>query len=168
MKVELRVLRRKREIEKRERLQRHESDHAPRDDVHEALHDLRHEIRNLRNEVREMHELLEQHVKRGGKDEVELTPRNIEIEVEEELRPYDKSNIKKRGDQRNETEEIDTQARDEEEVEEEHEERPLPKPDNELPPINQPEQIEEAYLEKAFEEAFGEPLPVTETKVHEI
>lgn len=165
MQVELRTLRRLREIEKRERLQRHERDHAPRDNVHEALNDLRHEIRNLRNEVREMHELLEQHVKRRGKSKVELIPRNIEIEVEEELRPYDKSNIKKRGDQRIEIEEIDTQARDEEEFEEEHEERPPPTPDYELPPINQPEQIEEEAEALPSE---GEPLPVTETKVHEI
>jgi chromosome segregation ATPase len=164
MRLDLEQRQFQREFEERKRRQlreRKHADHAPRDDVHEALNDLRHEIRNLRNEVREMHELLEQHVKRGGKIEVELTPRNFEIEVEEELRPYDKSNIKKRGDQRNETEEIDIQARDEkeveEEVEEEHEERPLPTPDNELPPINQPEQIEKAYLEKAYlEKAYLE------------
>ncbi|QDU41908.1 hypothetical protein Mal52_03630 [Symmachiella dynata] len=125
------------------RQERKHADHAPRDDVHGALNDLRHEIRNLRNEVREMHELLEQHVKHGGKIEVELNPRNIEIEVEEELRPFDKRDIKKRDSERIEIEEIDIQALREEEIEEEHEERPLPTPDYDLPPINQPEQIEE-------------------------
>ncbi|TWU12650.1 hypothetical protein CA54_14740 [Symmachiella macrocystis] len=142
------------ERERRHRQERERREPAPRDDVHEALHDLRHEIRNLRNEVREMHELLEQHVKSGGKDEVELTPRNFEFKVEGEPRPFDERDIKKRDDQRNEIEEIAPQALDEEEVEEEvekeHEGRPLSKPDNELLPINQPEQIKEAYGE-AFE-----------------
>lgn len=125
------------------RQKRKHAGHAPRDNVHEALNDLRHEIRNLRNEVREMHELLEQHVKRRGKSKVELIPRNIEIEVEEELRPFDKRDIKKRDSERIEIEEIDIQAPREEEIEEEHEERPLPTPDYDLPPINQPEQTEE-------------------------
>ncbi|WP_339908827.1 hypothetical protein [Symmachiella dynata] len=146
MRLDLEQRQFQREFEERKRRQRRErkhADHAPRDDVHEALNDLRHEIRNLRNEVREMHELLEQHVKRRGKSKVELIPRNIEIEVEEELRPTDKSNIKKGDRERIEIEEIDTQARDEEEVEEEHEGRPLPTPDYDPPPTNQPEQIEE-------------------------
>ncbi|QDT46406.1 hypothetical protein Pan258_04250 [Symmachiella dynata] len=146
MRLDLEQRQFQREFEERKRRQRRErkhADHTPRDDVHEALNDLRHEIRNLRNEVREMHELLEQHVKHGGKIEVELNPRNIEIEVEEELRPFDKRDIKKRDSERIEIEEIDIQALREEEIEEEHEERPLPTPDYDLPPINQPEQIEE-------------------------
>jgi len=156
MREELEHRRNEREIMERERRQQRERKHvdnAPRDNIHEALNDLRHEIRNLRNEVREMHEMLEQHVKHRGKNEVELNPRNFEIEVED-FKPAGVNPQTPDPDI-----EIDLKARDQDKFEAENEERRNFEPDN------QSEQIEEEGEDLPSEDDL---LPATETKIHSI